>query len=175
MRATDALQHPSHSPPGQLQAPRNPGGKMRLPHSTRCSATPDRPPRRSGHPAHLHALFSEPRSQRSAVAPPRRGPAELPGLRSAPPAQAPPAPEPDRAAPGRWSRRRRAEAGLAVTRRGARVGRGRVRGDPPGRGPHACARSCGDPPWEQPYVDPARVYTPLPPRRSPRRPGLGFD
>lgn len=112
----------------------------------------------------LHALFSEPRSQRSAVAPPRRGPAELPGLRSAPPAQAPPAPEPDRAAPGRWSRRRRAEAGLAVTRRGARVGRGRVRGDPPGRGPHACARSCGDPPWEQPYVDPARVYTLRTPR-----------
>lgn len=129
-------------------SPPNPGGKKkRLPYSARCSATPDRPPRRFGHPAqaHLRALLSEPHSPRRAVAPPRLGPAELPGLRSAPPAQAPPAPEPDRAAPGRWSRGRRAEAGLAVTRRGARVGRGRVRGDPPGRGPHACARSCRDP------------------------------
>lgn len=90
--ATDVLPHPSHSPPGQLQAPPNLGGRMRLPHGSRCSTTPDRPPRRSGHPAHLRSPFSGPRSQRRAVAPPRRGPAELPGLRSAPPARAPPAP-----------------------------------------------------------------------------------
>lgn len=30
------------------------------------------------------------------------------------------------------------------------------------------------PPWEQPYVNPARVYTPLPPRRSPRRRDLAL-
>lgn len=93
---------------------------MRLTHSARCSATPARPPRLSGHPAHLRALLSRPRSQRRAVAPSRQGPAELPGLRSAPPARAPPAPQPDRAGEVEQGEARGGRAGGDAL--GARVG-----------------------------------------------------
>lgn len=168
MRATDALEHPSHSPPGQLQAPPNPGGRMRLTHS--CSATPDRPPRSSGHPAHLCALLSRPRSQRRAAPCPRlaEGPPSSPG-------------------PTECSSHPRSSGPRAGPRRAGEVEQGEARGGRAAgdaQGARVVADAWGPtrprsprlrailrrPRWEQPYVDPARVYTPLPPRRSPRRP-----
>lgn len=55
---------------------------------------------------------------------------------------------------------------------GAR-GAGRA-GDHPGPPSPRLLALSPRPPCEQPSVNPARIYTPLPPRRSPRRWGLGF-
>lgn len=117
---------------------------------------------------------------RATLAAPRRG-SPTPRARRAPgptecssrPRSSGPLAGPRRRALGRWSRGRRAEAGLAVTRRGRGSGQS-VWGLTRPRSPRLRA-ILRRPPWEQSCVDPARVYTPLTPRRSPRRPGVGFD
>lgn len=171
MGATDALPHPSHSPPSQPQAPRvrEEGCGARTVFAAR------RP--RIGHPGALATLLT------SAPSSPGHGRSAAPWL---PRAKGPPSSQAygvllppallrphSGTAPGRWSRGRCAEAGLAVTRWGRGLGQS-AWGPTRPRSPRLRAVS-RRPPWEQPYVDPARVYTPLPRRRSPRHPGLGFD
>lgn len=128
------------------------------------------------------------------LAAPRRG-SHAPRARRAPgPTERSPSPPALPPPPSRTAPRRAGEEEQGEARRGW------AGGDAPGgagcreaRGPGGAGRDAarGDgseprsprlravlrgPLWEQPYVNPARLYTPLPPRRGePRRSGLGFD
>lgn len=144
MGATDAFPHPSHLPPGQ------PGARRVPEEGCGYTATPDDPPAPGCPPARSPPRPPLRASQRRAAAPTRPGPAELPGLRSAPPARRSPAPQPDRAGEEEQEEERRGggERGT-VTRwgRGAQGGPGTT----PGRRPHVCARSRRDPRASSPW------------------------